>query len=107
MKPGLYAQWMPPTMKCVRKFVIWYTLIVVKETVQVLGISQGSVSTILHDRSGMLKLTTCWVPKSLSDEKMALCCALLKSFRSKGDFLLRLMTVDEPKNKTQSSVGRA
>ena len=40
--------------------------------------------------------------------------ALLKRFRSKDDFLLHLMTVDEtwvyyyePENKAQSSVGRA
>ena len=26
-KPGLDANWMPPTKKCVRKFGIWYTLI--------------------------------------------------------------------------------
>ena len=36
---------------------------------QALGISHGSVSTILHDRLGML--TARWVPKSLSDEQMA------------------------------------
>ena len=61
----------------------------------------------------MCKLTARWVPKSLSDEQMAtsasVCSALLKRFRSKGDFLLRLGTVDEtwvhyydPKNKAQS-----
>ena len=66
---------------------------------QALGISYGSVSTILHDRLGMHKLTARWVPKSLSDEQMAtrasVCSALLKHFRSKDDFLLRLVTVDE------------
>ena len=71
------------------------------------------VSTILHDRLGMRKLTACWVPKSLSDEQMAtrasVCSTLLKGFRSKDDFLLRLVTVDEtwvhyyePENKAQS-----
>ena len=66
----------------------------------------------------MRKLTACWVPKSLSDEQMAtrasVCSALLKRFRSKDDFLLRLVTVDEtwvhyyePENKAQSSVGMA
>ena len=75
--------------------------------------SHGSVSTILHDRLGMRKLTARWVPKSLSNEQMAtrasVCSALLKRFRSKDDFLLRLMTVDEtlvhyyePESKTQS-----
>ena len=61
----------------------------------------------------MRKLTACWVPKSLSDEQMAtrasVCSALLKPFRSKDDFLLCLVTVDEtwvhyyePGNKVQS-----
>ena len=48
----------------------------------------------------MRKLTACWVPKSHSDEQMAtrsasVCCALLKRFMLKDDFLLRLLTVDE------------
>ena len=90
----------------------------VEEIAQALGISHGSVSTILHDRLGMRKLTARWVPKSLSDEQMAtrasVWSALLKRFRSKDDFLLRLVTVDETwvhyyelENKAQSSVGRA
>ena len=72
----------------------------VEEMAQALGISHGSVSTILHDRLGMRKLTARWFHKSLSDEQMAtrasVCSALLKRFRSKYDFLLRLLTVDEP-----------
>ena len=84
----------------------------VEEIAQALGISHGSISTILHDRLGMRKLTALWVPKSLSDEQMAtkasVSSALLKHFRSKDDFLLRLVTVDEtwvqyePENKAQS-----
>ena len=61
----------------------------------------------------MCKLTARWVLKSLSDEQMAttasVCSALLKRFRSKDDFLLHLVTVDEtwvhyyePENKAQS-----
>ena len=65
---------------------------------QALGILHGSVSTIIHDRLGMRKLTARWAPKSLSDEQMAtrasVCSALLKRFRSKDDFLC-LVTVDE------------
>ena len=45
------------------------------------------------------KLATRWVAKYLSDEQMAttasVCIALLKRFRSKDNFLLRLVTVDE------------
>ena len=96
--------------KKVRDLVYSDRRIQVEEIAQALGISHGSVSTILHDRLGMRKLTACWVPKSLSDEQMAsVCSALLKHFRSKDDFLLHLVTVDEtwvhfyePENKAQS-----
>ena len=98
--------------KKVRDLVYSDRRIQVEEIAQALGISHGSVSTILHDRLGMRKLTARWVPKSLSDEQMAtrvsVCSALLKCFRSKDDFLLRLVTVDEtwvhcyePENKAQ------
>ena len=84
-----------------------------EEIAQALGISHGSVSTILQDHLGMRKLTVHWVPKSLSDEQMAtrasVCSAFLKLFRSKDDFLLHLVAVDEtlvhyyePENKAQS-----
>ena len=99
--------------KKVRDLVLYDRRIQVEEIAQALGISHGSVSAILHDRLGMRKLTARWVPKSLSDEQMAtrasVCSALLKRFRSKDDFLLRLVTVDEtwvhyyePENKAQS-----
>ena len=90
-----------------------------EEIANALHISHGSVSTILHDRLGMRKLTARLVPKSLSDEQMAtrasVSSALLKRFRSKeDDFLSRLVTVDEtwvhyyePENKAQSPVGWA
>ena len=86
----------------------------VEEIANALHISHGSISTILHDRLGMRKLTACWVPKSLSDEQMAsrasVCSTLLKWFRSKeDDFHSRLVTVDETwvhyyesENKAQS-----
>ena len=70
-----------------------------EEIVQTLDISHCSVSTILHDPLDMCKLTARWVHKSLSDEQMAtrasVCSALLKRFRPKDDFLLRLVPVDE------------
>ena len=102
--------------KKIRDLVYSDRRIQVEEIAQALGISHGSVSTILHDRLGMRKLTARRVPKSLSDEQMAtrasVCSALLNRFRSKDDFLLRLVTVDEtwvhyyePENKAQSSVG--
>ena len=61
----------------------------------------------------MRQLTAHCVPKSLSDEQIAIktsvCSALLKRFRSTDGFLLRLVTVDgnwdhcyEPENKAQT-----
>ena len=98
----------------VRDLVYSDRRIKVEEIANALHISHGSVSTILHVRLGMRKLTAHWVPKSLSDEQMAtrasVCSALLKQFRSKeDDFHSRLVTVDEtwvhyyePENKAQS-----
>ena len=81
--------------KKVRDLVYSDRRIQVEEIAQALGMSHGNVSTMLHDLLGMRKLTASWVPKSLSDEQMAIrasvCSALLKRFRSKDDFLLRLV----------------
>ena len=99
--------------KKIRDLVYSDRRIKVEEIAQALGISHGTISTILHDRLGMRKRTARWVPKSLSDEQMAtrasVCRALLKRFRSKDDFLLLLVIVDEtwvhyfePENKAQS-----
>ena len=84
----------------VRDLVYSDRRIKVEEIANALHISHGSVSTTLHDRLGMHKLTARWVPKTLSDEQMATRAsvyrALLKRFRSKADdFLSRLVTVDE------------
>ena len=76
--------------KKIRDLVYSDRRIQVEEIAQALGISHGSVSTILHDSLGMHKLTAREVPKSLRDEQMAtrasVCSALLKRFRSKDDF---------------------
>ena len=86
----------------------------VEEIANALHIPHGSVSTTLHDRLSMRKLTASSVPKCLSDEQIAtrasVCSALLKRFKSKeDDFLSRLVTVGEtwvhyyePENKAQS-----
>ena len=74
----------------VRNLVYSDRRIKVEEIANALHISHGSVSTTLHDRLGIHKLTARWVPKSLSDEQIAtrasVYSALLKRFRSK-DFL--------------------
>ena len=98
----------------VRDLVYSDRRIKVEEIANALHISHGSVSTTLHDRLGMHKLTARWVPKSLSDAQMAtrasVYSTLLKRFRSKeDDFFSCLVTVDEawvhyyePENKAQS-----
>ena len=66
---------------------------------QALGLSHGRVSTVLHNRLVLLKLTARWVHESHRDEQMgtraSVCSTLLKRFRSKDNFLLHLVTVDE------------
>ena len=52
----------------VRDLVYSDRRIKVEEIANALHISHGIVSTTLHDRLGMHKLTACWVPKSHSDE---------------------------------------
>ena len=67
--------------KKVRDLVYSDRRIQVEGIVQALGISHSNISTILHDRLGMRKLTARWVTKSLSNEQMAtrasVCSALL------------------------------
>ena len=69
----------------VRDLVYSDRRIKVEETANAVHTSHGSVSTTLHDRLGMHKLTARWVPKSLSDEQMAtrasVYSALSKRFR--------------------------
>ena len=71
----------------VRDLVYSDRRIKVEEKASALHFSHGIISTTLHDRLGMHKLTAHWVPKSLSDEQTAnrasVYSALLKQFRSK------------------------
>ena len=55
--------------KKVRDLVYADRRIQLEEIAQALGISHGSVSTILHDRLGMRKLTARWVPNPLAMSK--------------------------------------
>ena len=69
----------------VRDLVYSDRRIKVEEIANALHCSHGSVSTTLHDRLDMHKLTARWVPKSLSGEQLAtrasVYSALLKRFR--------------------------
>ena len=66
--------------KKVRDLVYSDRRIQVEEIAQASGISNRSVSIILHDRLGMRKLTTRWVPISLSDEQSISMQRLVKAF---------------------------
>ena len=57
--------------KKVRYLVYSDRQIQVEEIAQALGISHGNISTIIHDRLGMRKLTARWDPESLSYEQMS------------------------------------
>ena len=85
MKPGLDAT-NEEMCKKAQDLVFSDRRIQVEEIAQALGISHGSLSTTLHDRLGMRKLTARWVTKYHSDEQMAtrasVCSALFKRFRS-------------------------
>ena len=103
--------------KKVRHLVYSDRQIQVEERAQPLGISHGSISTILHDRLGMRKTVgspnplamTKWQPEH---QYAAPCWSVLG--QKMIFFFWRLVTVDEiwvhyyePENKAQSSVGRA
>ena len=53
----------------------------------------------MHDRLSICNQTDPWVPKFLSAEQMttraSVCSALFKRLRTKNDFHLRLVTIDE------------
>ena len=57
------------TCKKVRDLVYSDRRILMEDIAQALGISHGSVWTILHDRLGMRKLTARWVPNPLAMSK--------------------------------------
>ena len=85
--------------KKVRDLVYSYRRIQMEEIAQAFGISVAFQQSYMIVHVGMRKLTARRVPKSLGDEQMAtrasVCSALLKRFRSKDGFLVRLVTVDE------------
>lgn len=72
----------------------------VREIAEAVGISTGSVVSILHDCLGLRKLTARWVPRLLTiDQKRERvrtsqqCLDLLN--RNRTDFLLKIVTMDE------------
>ncbi|GBN31528.1 hypothetical protein AVEN_53757-1 [Araneus ventricosus] len=87
-----------------------------REIVEATGISQGTVSSILHERLGVQKISARWVPRLFSMENKRNCVinseAGLELFRRHIDeFLSRYITVDEtwihyytPETKEQSKL---
>ena len=85
-----------------------------REIVAAIGISHGSVLSILKDHLGMKKLSAGWVPSLLTIDRkrnrMTTSIECLSLFnRNKDEFLFRFVTVDEtwihhntPETKQQS-----
>ena len=104
----------PETIEKIRNMVLADRRLKVREIVEAIGISHGSVVSILKDHLGMKKLSARWVPRLLTiDHKRNRvttsieCLALFN--RNKDEFLRRFVTVDEtwihhntPETKQQS-----
>ena len=64
------------------------------------GISKGSVHTIIRDHTGMRKVAAGWVPHHLTSVKiechLGIATDLLSRFTEEGnDFLSRIVAIDE------------
>ena len=72
----------------------------VRELVEATGISYGTVISILHEQSGMKKLSARWVPRLFAvdhkRDRVTISKQCLEMFqRNPDEFLRRLITVDE------------
>ena len=72
----------------------------VREIVEAIDISQGTVFSILHEKLGVKKISARWVPRLLSEEnkwnRAVDCEAILALFcRNPDEFLHRYITVDK------------
>ena len=72
----------------------------VKQIVANVGISVGSVDTILHDDLKMWKVSARWIPRTLTSENKAACVAMCRAMLScdKGmnsAFFSSIVTMDE------------
>ena len=90
----------PENIKNVHKIVLKDRKMKLREIADTLKISEGSVFTTLHEKLGMHKLLSKWVPRLLTpDQKQQRvddserCLELFK--RNKKDFLRRYVTMDE------------
>jgi len=81
---------------------------------QLLGISQGTTYSLVHDILGFHKVAVRWVPRHLTEDRKRnrqhICSSLLEQYNREGDnFLNRIITEDEtwvhryePETKRQS-----
>jgi histone-lysine N-methyltransferase SETMAR len=104
----------PEVSQMVEDLVLTDRRIKIAEMARIMGISVGSVSTILHDKLGMSKVSARWVPRLLTAENKALRVELAQQLSDKfsadpQQFLSRLVTGDEvwihcydPETKQQS-----
>ena len=104
----------PETIEKIHDMVLADRRLKVREIVEVIGISHGSVVSILNDHLGMRKLSARWVPRLLTvDHKRNRVTTSQEGLalfnRNMEDFLRRFVTVDEtwihhntPETKQQS-----
>lgn len=103
------------TIACVEQVVMEYRRLGVHYIASKLGISIGSVKSILHDDLKMRKVSSRWVPRMLTDEhnsvRVAICQQMLtRDAAMNGAFFSSVVTMDEtwmpffnPETKRQSS----
>uniref|UniRef100_UPI0035902B54 histone-lysine N-methyltransferase SETMAR-like isoform X2 n=1 Tax=Myxine glutinosa TaxID=7769 RepID=UPI0035902B54 len=90
----------PQTVSQVEALIIEDRRVKVAEISAELGISQGSVFTIIHEHLGMFKVSARWVPRNIGtrhrQQRLLSCRELLKLFNSDpADFIARVVTGDE------------
>ena len=84
----------------IEKLILENRRVHVRDMTDELGISVGSVESIIHERLGFRKISARWVPKLLNfDQKFTheeICERLLERYRTEGEGLLaRIFTTDE------------
>ena len=90
----------PETIGRIHDMVLNDRRIKVREIVEAIGISQGTLFSILHEKLGVKKILARWVPRLLSEEnkrnRVVDSEAILALFRRNPDEFLRpYKTVDE------------
>ncbi|XP_033224918.1 uncharacterized protein LOC117177919 [Belonocnema kinseyi] len=90
----------PDNMRRVEQMILEDRWMNVRDILAELGISIGSVESIIHEHLQYRKVTVRWVPKLLNFEqkftRLEVCRRLLMRYEAEGDgFLTRIFTIDE------------